>query len=55
VVGAVSAAAGGQRCVVSIDRDRERSQTEEQNQQDRENAPHLPFMLHELCSDSRIL
>ncbi len=50
---AVTAAAGGQRCVVSIDGGRERSQAEEKNEQDGESAPHLRYMLHELWSNPR--
>jgi hypothetical protein len=54
VVCAVAAAAGGQRCVVAaIDEDRERSKTEEENEQNGECAPHLAFILHELWSSSR--
>jgi hypothetical protein len=54
VVCAVAAAAGGQRCVVAaIDEDRERSKTEEENEQNGERAPHLAFILHELWSDGR--
>jgi len=43
-MGAVAAAADGQGSVASIDSGRKRSQAEEENKQDGENAPHL-----ELC------
>jgi|GEM_PF-6274557 len=49
MVRAVTAAAGGQRCVVaSIDGGRKRSQTKEDHEQDGESTPHLGIMLQEL-------
>jgi hypothetical protein len=50
---AVAAAAGRQRCVVSINGRRKRPQTEEEDKQNGESAPHLAFILHELWSGSR--
>jgi hypothetical protein len=49
VMDAVAAAAGGQRCIVTlIDGEGKRSKTEEDHEQDGEGSPHLAFMLHEL-------
>jgi hypothetical protein len=53
VVSAVAATAGGQRCIASIDRDRKRSQAEEQNEQDGADAPHLGIIVHELWNKWR--
>jgi hypothetical protein len=50
---AVTAAAGGQRCIVSIDGGRERPKAEQKHEQNGENAPHLAYMLHELWSNPR--
>jgi hypothetical protein len=48
VVRTVTAAAGRQaRVVVGWEGFRKRSQTKEQNEQDRKQTPHLDFMLHE--------
>jgi hypothetical protein len=53
MVGAMTATAGGQKCVVSIDGGRKRCQTEEQDEQNGESAPHLAYILHELWNPPR--
>ena len=52
-MGAMTATACGKRRFVSIDGGRERSQTEEQDEQDGESAAHLEIMLHECWSYRR--
>jgi hypothetical protein len=50
---AIAAAAGGQRGFVFVERGRERSQSEEEDKQNGESAPHLALILHEPWSDPR--
>jgi hypothetical protein len=51
VVRAETAAAGRQRCIVAlVDDGPKGAHSEQENEQDGEDAPHLAFMLHELWS-----
>ena len=50
MVRAEAAAASRQRCVVVDDCGRKGAHSEQENEQDGEDMPHLAFMLHELWS-----